>query len=246
MFPIHDTIPGRNPPVAMWAIIVINCVVFLVQVTLPEQALQTWLHLFGIVPARYTFPQWAAHVGFPVGDYWPFLTSMFLHGGWFHIFANMWTLWIFGDNVEDRMGPVRFLLFYLLCGVVAGIIHLVTNPMSTVPTVGASGAIAGVMGAYLVLFPQSRVIVVVPIFFWPFFFEVPAVFYLLIWFGIQVLSGTAALAAPGQVGGIAWWAHIGGFVCGLLTFALFTKTGSAPRAYDTDEQAFEDAWIFRR
>ena len=141
------------------------------------------------------------------------------------------------------MGPVRFTLFYLLCGVAAGVVHMVTNPASTVPTVGASGAIAGVMGAYLVLFPQSRLIVVVPIFFWPFFFEIPAVAYLFIWFLIQLLSGTTALASPAQVGGIAWWAHIGGFVCGILTFGLFVKGQQRSREFESDERAFEDSWI---
>ncbi len=130
---------------------------FLLEISLPEQGLERLFYLFGIVPARYTHPEWAAYVGFPVDDYWPFLTSMFLHGGWLHILANMWTLWIFGNNVEDRMGPGRFLLFYLTCGIAAGVVHLMTNPTSTVPTVGASGAIAGVMGAYFVLFPHAQV-----------------------------------------------------------------------------------------
>ncbi len=244
MIPIHDTVPGRNPPIATWTIILANCGVFLLEISLPEQGLERLLYLFGIVPARYTHPEWAAYVGFPVDDYWPFLTSMFLHGGWLHILANMWTLWIFGNNVEDRMGPGRFLLFYLTCGIAAGVVHLVTNPTSTVPTVGASGAIAGVMGAYFVLFPDARLIVMVPIFFWPIFLEIPAVAYLLFWFLLQLFSGTMALASPQQVGGIAWWAHIGGFVCGLLTFTLFITTRKPPpRRLQSDERAFEDSWI---
>ncbi|MBN1853699.1 MAG: rhomboid family intramembrane serine protease [Pirellulales bacterium] len=243
MFPIQDTVPGRNPPITTWAIILANCGIFLLEISLPEQGLHQLFYLFGIVPARYTHPEWAAYVGFPVDNYWPFLTSIFLHGSWFHILANMWTLWIFGNNVEDRMGPLGFLLFYLLCGIGAGVVHLATNPASTVPTVGASGAIAGVMGAYFILFPYSRLIIVVPIFFWPFFLEIPAVSYLLIWFLIQLFSGTAALATPAQVGGIAWWAHIGGFLCGLLTFALFIKTHRPRRRFESDEKAFEDAWI---
>ena len=111
--------------------------------------------MFGIVPARFTHPEWALSGGFPLHGYWPFLTSMFLHGGWLHIIGNMWTLWIFGDNVEDRMGPVRFVIFYLVCGLAAGIVHCFTNPDSTIPTVGASGAIAGVMGVYFFLFPNA-------------------------------------------------------------------------------------------
>ena len=142
----------------------------------------------------------AASVGFPIDNYWPLLTHQFLHGGWFHIIANMWTLWIFGDNVEDRIGPGRFAIFYLLCGTIAGSTHLLTNPDSTVPSVGASGAIAGVLGAYLLFFPTARLVVLFPIFFLPLFFEVPAVFYLLIWFFSQLLSGTAAVAGPQQSG----------------------------------------------
>ncbi|MHB8897462.1 MAG: rhomboid family intramembrane serine protease [Thermoguttaceae bacterium] len=246
MFPIQDTVPGRHPPIATWAIILVNCAVFVLQLSLPEQGIEQLFYLFGIVPARYTHPEWATYVGFPADNYWPFLTSMFLHGGWLHILANMWTLWIFGDNVEDRMGPSRFVGFYLLCGIVAGVIHLVTNPTSTAPTVGASGAIAGVMGAYFVLFPRSRLIVMVPIFFWPLFFEMPAVLYLFVWFLIQVLSGTAPVTTPGEVQGIAWWAHIGGFVCGLLTFGLFLQDRSPPRRLQSDERSFEDSWVFRR
>ena len=119
MLPIKDTIPRRNPPIATWVIIFLNCFVFLLELTMSPYSLQQSFYLFGIVPARFTHPDWAAWVGFPIDDYWPFLTSMFLHGGWLHIIGNMWTLWIFGDNVEDRMGPVRFVFFYLLCGIAA-------------------------------------------------------------------------------------------------------------------------------
>src|SRR6266481_1710918 len=151
------------------ALIGINGGIFLYELTLTPHDLQGLFYLFGIVPARYTHPDWARWVGLPIDDYWPFLTSMFLHGGWAHIIGNMWALWIFGENVEDSMGPVSFLLFYLLCGLAAGIVHAYTNADSTMPTVGASGAIAGVMGAYFFLFPYSRVVVLVPVFFFPFF-----------------------------------------------------------------------------
>jgi membrane associated rhomboid family serine protease len=147
MLPISDTIPRRSPPLAVWLLILTNSLIFLFELMMPEPALERFFHLFGLVPARYTHPDWAVWAGFPVDDYWPYLTSMFLHGGWMHIIGNMWTLWIFGDNVEDRMGSVRFVIFYLLCGLAAGAVHWFTNPNSTVPTVGASGAIAGVMGA---------------------------------------------------------------------------------------------------
>jgi rhomboid family protein len=123
MLPVRDTIPGRNPPIATWVLIFVNGVVFLFELTMPEYTREQFFYLFGLVPARYMHPGWALRVGLSIDDYWPFLTSMFLHGGWMHIIANMWTLWIFGDNVEDRMGPLRFVCFYLLCGLTAGLVH---------------------------------------------------------------------------------------------------------------------------
>jgi hypothetical protein len=145
---------------------------------------------------------------------------MFLHGGFLHILGNMWFLHIFGDNVEDRMGPIRFLLFYLLCGWASGFAHLWANWTSTVPTIGASGAIAGVMGAYLILFPGARIITLIPIFFIPYFIEIPAVVFLGIWFLFQFFY--ASLSGPEGGGGIAWWAHIGGFVFGMIAVKLFS------------------------
>ena len=142
---MQDTIRSRNPPLAVYALIGLNVLVFAFELTLPHGDLDRLFYILGIVPVRYTHPQWAAQVGFPIDNYWPFLTSMFLHGGWAHIIANMWTLWIFGDNIEDRMGPLRFALFYLICGLIAGVVHWFTNPHSTIPTVGASGAIAGIL-----------------------------------------------------------------------------------------------------
>ncbi len=243
MFPIQDTIPTRNPAIATWLLILANAIVFLFELAMPEDALKQFFYVFGIVPARYTHPGWAHLVGLSIDDYWPFLTSMFLHGGWAHIIGNMWALWIFGDNVEDRMGPVRFLFFYLLCGLAAGIVHAYTNADSTMPTVGASGAIAGVMGAYFFLFPYSRVVVLVPVFFFPFFFELPAVTYLGFWALTQVFSGTLALGNPGDVGGVAWWAHVGGFAAGILLQFLFVKRTGAYRRLSRDEYETENAWV---
>ena len=243
MIPTQDTVPRRNPPLAVYALIAMNVLIFGIELSLPDKELERLFYLLGIVPARYTHPQWAAWVGFPVNDYWPFLTSMLLHGGWAHIIGNMWTLWIFGDNVEDRMGPWRFTLFYLLCGLVAGVVHWFTNPHSTVPTVGASGAIAGVLGAYFVLFPRSQIVVMVPILFMPLFFEVPAVVYLLFWALSQVFIGTLALAGPENVGGVAWWAHVGGFAAGLLLHPLFLRSRRAIRRFQPDEYGIEGAWM---
>jgi membrane associated rhomboid family serine protease len=151
----------------------------------------------------------------------------------------MWTLWIFGDNVEDQMGSLRFATFYLICGSIAGLTQVLTNPDSTIPSVGASGAIAGVLGAYLMFFPTARLIVLFPIFFFPFFFEVPAVLYLVLWFFINLFSGTAVLAGPEQVGGIAWWVHVGGFVSGMLLCRLFVRRR---RQWQPDEYGLEWAW----
>jgi membrane associated rhomboid family serine protease len=243
VFPIRDTVPVRNAPVATWWLIVANSLVFLVELMLPPEALERFVYLFGLVPARFTHPEWAAGLGFPVDDYWPFLTSMFLHAGWLHVFSNMWTLWIFGDNVEDRMGAARFLIFYVLCGLAAGAVHWLTNPDSTLPTVGASGAVSGVTGAYFLLFPHSRVILLVPIFFLPFFFELPAVAYLAFWALSQVFSGALSLIGPREVGGIAWWAHVGGFVSGLALHPLFLRRGAAVRRLQPDEYGMDAAWL---
>ncbi|HEV3168401.1 MAG TPA: rhomboid family intramembrane serine protease [Isosphaeraceae bacterium] len=242
MIPIHDTIPARNPPLGVYALIGLNVLAFAFELSIPREALEGLFYLFGIVPARYTHPDWARWAGLPVDDFWPFLTSMFLHGGWAHIIGNMWALWIFGDNVEDRMGPVRFVLFYLICGLVAGVVQWVTHPHSVIPTVGASGAIAGVLGAYFVMFPQSRVVILVPILFLPLFFEVPAVLYLMFWALSQVYIGTLALAGPGDVGGVAWWAHVGGFAAGMLLHGLFVRPRRMIRRFQPDEYGTEGVW----
>ena len=246
MIPVRDTIPHRHTPVVTWALIAVNVIVFLYELSLEPQDLERLFYLFGIVPARYTHPEWAQQIGLPMDDYWPFLTCMFLHGGWGHVIGNMWTLWIFGDNVEDRMGSGRFLLFYLLTGVLSGLTHWFTNAQSTIPTVGASGAIAGVLGAYFVLFPRSQIVVLLPIFFFPFFFQLPAVLYLLFWFLSQVLSGTVAGLSASQVGGIAFWAHVGGFVSGIVLHRLFIlPERERPRRFERDEYGIEGAWASR-
>jgi rhomboid family protein len=232
VFPIRDTIPSRHVPVATWLIIGVNVVVFLLELANPAPVVRQMTYLFGIVPARYTHPEWARSVGFPSG-YWPFVTSMFLHGGWLHVIGNMWALWIFGDNVEDRMGPLRFLLFYGICGVAAGLVHLLTNAGSTVPAIGASGAIAGVMAAYFILFPQARIVAMFPIVFWPVFFEVPAFLYLGFWFFVQFFSGATAFVSPERASGIAWWAHVGGFATGALTFWMFLRPRARRAPHDT-------------
>ena len=154
----------------------------------------------------------------------PFFTSMFLHGGWLHLIGNMWYLWIFGDNIEDRLGHFTYLLFYLLCGLGAGVVHTVLNANTTVPSIGASGAIAGVLGAYVVSYPFARVLTLIPIFIFLQVIEIPAVIVLGLWFVMQFLYGTASLALTGpNAGGVAWWAHVGGFIIGILLVGLFPR-----------------------
>jgi membrane associated rhomboid family serine protease len=197
-------------------LIAINVVVFIVQL-MQGQALDRFIFVYGLVPARYTVDRLAEHFTlFQQAFSW--LSFMFLHGGFLHILGNMWSLYIFGDNVEDHLGPVRYLAFYLLCGVASGLSHVALNAQSTAPTIGASGAIAGVMGAYFLLHPKSKILTLIPIFFIPWFVEIPAYFFLGLWFLMQFLSATAS---GGAAGGIAWWAHIGGFLFGMLFLKLF-------------------------
>lgn len=242
MIPIRDSVPNRHAPFMVWALIGSNGLVFLFELGLSDQQLESFFYVFGIVPARYTHPEWAAWIGLPVDDWWPFVSSMFLHAGWLHIVGNMWTLWIFGDNVEDRMGPARFLAFYVLCGLAAGLVHWLTNPSSTVPTVGASGAISGVLAAYFVLFPYARIVVLIPILFYPLFVALPALSYGLIWYLTQLFSGVSSLAAEGAAGGVAWWAHLGGFGAGLLLHRFFLSPTRSRVLYD-DELDYSSAWL---
>lgn len=243
MIPIRDTVPRRRLPIMTWSLIAINVAIFLFELSLAPDDLEALFYIFGVVPARYTHPEWAVALGLPIDDYWPFITSQFLHGGWLHLIGNMWTLWIFGDNVEDRMGPWRFLAFYLITGIIAGLTHWFTNPDSVLPTVGASGAIAGVLGAYFVLFPKARIIGVVPIFFWPFFIELPAVAYLLLWFVTQIFAGTMAGVTTEDVGGVAFWAHVGGFIAGMaLRWVFVPSADEGPRRFEQDELGVEGAW----
>lgn len=218
MIPIRDTIRSQNYPIVNMSIIGVNALVFLVQMA-QGPGLRQFIYTFGLVPARYTVPEIAA--SFTLGEQaFALLSFMFLHGGFWHLLGNMWSLYIFGDNIEDRLGPLRYLTFYLLCGWVSGLFQLFTNWHSNIPTIGASGAIAGVMGAYLILYPRSRILTLFPIFFFPLFLEIPAFFFLGFWFVLQFLS---AAGSPAHGGGIAWWAHVGGFTFGLLLVNGFLK-----------------------
>lgn len=216
MIPIRDAVRSTHFPAVNFLIIVANALAFFWQLSQGSR-LNEELLLYGIVPIRYSDPTVAAQFS-ALQQLLPFLTSMFLHGGFLHILGNMWFLYIFGDNIEDRIGHFRYLLFYLLCGIVAGLIHLIANWHSKIPTIGASGAIAAVMGAYVLLYPRARILTLVPIFFFFQFFEIPAFVFLGYWFLLQLLS--AGLTSS-DIGGVAWWAHIGGFVTGIILVKVF-------------------------
>jgi len=202
MIPLRDSQPSYSKPLVTISLIAANTLVFLLQFTMDPFSLNHFIGSFGLIPSRLELSA--------------LVTSMFLHGGWLHLIGNMWFLWIYGDNVEDILGHAKFLLFYLLCGVGAGLIHVAFNADSRLPTVGASGAIAGVMGAYVVKFPRSRIVTLVPIFFFLTTVEVPASVIQVFWFVVQFFSGIGSVGYSHlSQGGVAWFAHIGGFVAGM-------------------------------
>ena len=234
MIPLRDTIRSRSFPIVNWIIIGINALIFLFENTLSPADLERLFDVFGLVPNQLSVFQPFSLI--------TIFSSMFLHGGWIHFISNMWILYIFGDNVEDRMGSLRYLLFYVLSGVTAGVLQgiLLQGPGGNLPTIGASGAIAGVMGAYIIFFPTSRIVTLVPVFLFPWIIKVPAIIYLGLWFLSQLYSGLFALAMPtgASMGGVAWWAHIGGFLFGLLLGRVFLRR--VPQYYyrDIDEYRF--------
>ena len=227
MIPLRDQNPSRSTPAVTRGLIVLNAAMFLYELWLGPE-LKDFMFSWGLVPAR--LPAALEVGGESLG--WTSLTlvsSLFLHGGWMHLIGNMWYLWIFGDNVEDQLGSTGFLLFYLAAGIVASLIHAYTNIGSRVPTLGASGAIAGVLGAYAVMFPRARVITLVP--FFPFFqvIPLPAILMLGVWFVFQFVAGAISFGQGG--GGVAWWAHIGGFVFGVVVAKITYPFRRRPESY---------------
>jgi membrane associated rhomboid family serine protease len=210
MIPLRDVIPSRTTPYITVTIIILNALAWVVELNLPREALPAFLQVYGVVPADFRPPT--------------LVTSMFLHGSWLHVIGNMWYLWIFGDNVEDRLGHGRFVAFYLLCGIAAAFGQIFSDPLSRLPTIGASGAIAGVLGAYFVLYPRSRVLTLVPLFiFWE-LIEIPAIFLLGFWFLMQLFSaGAIAVTSSAGGGGIAFMAHVAGFVAGAAGVFVFRR-----------------------
>ena len=229
MIPLRDLNPRNTVPVVTIALIIANCVVFLREVTFDETSTNLMIENLGLIPARTV----AFFAGEPVTisqALLPFFTSMFLHGGWMHLIGNMWFLWIFGDNVEDRVGHLRFILLYLACGLAGTLAHLISSYSSTVPTVGASGAIAGILGAYLITYPRAKVLTLIPLFFFITTVEIPAYLFLFGWFALQFVNGMASLGPEGQMGGgVAWFAHLGGFLAG-VPLMLWARSGRPARA----------------
>jgi membrane associated rhomboid family serine protease len=239
VIPLRDMAPIRSQAVVTYALIAVNALVFLYQASLPHELGEAFVARYGMVPYFLTQDLRLDSLSTP-------FTSMFMHGGWFHVISNMWFLHIFGDNVEDALGRVRFLAFYVLCGLCAAAAQIIVDPESQVPMIGASGAIAGVLAAYFRLFPQARVVTLIPIFFFFTIRELPAVFFIIVWFLIQLVSGVGSLGYAGQGGGVAFFAHIGGFLAGLALVHAFTgkrnrTAGFRPstRRYDP-ERRWED------
>ena len=219
MFPVSDVIPSRTTPVVTIGLIGLNALVFLHELTLTDRQLQIFVESYGVIPASFT---WLS-----------VFTSMFLHGGWLHVAGNMLYLWIFGDNVEDRFGHGLYLLFYLGSGTAAALAQTAFSPLSLVPMVGASGAIAGVMGAYFVLFPHSRVLTAIFIVFFMDLVEIPAIFFLGIWFLMQFFSGVGSLGADAADGGVAFWAHVAGFAVGAVAGLVWrARESRRPEAWE--------------
>ena len=224
MLPIRDTERNEKFPIATLTIIIINILVFVKQISLPYNEAMEMVYKYAFIPSRFI------NGITNIESYIPLFTSMFMHGDLLHIISNMWSLWLFGDNVEDKMGAFRFVVFYILTGLIAGFAHFISNPMSNIPTVGASGAIAGVMGAYFLMFPYSRIVTLVPFIIFYRTIRIPAPFFLFIWFISQLRSGIMHGIA-GTVGGVAWWAHIFGFLAGMILYKKFLKKNKNTRSW---------------
>lgn len=221
MLPLRDDIPSSRYPVVNVGLILLNIVCFIYELQLGPE-LDPFIKVYGFVPARFMLQ---FEKGFQVAELIPVFTSMFLHGGFLHLLSNLWVLWIFGDNVEDSMGHGRYLIFYLLCGVISVFAQNGLTPTSTLPMVGASGAIAGVLGAYFLLYPRARVLTLVPVIVFFYLVEVPAYVFLGLWLFLQVLRGyIEIMPTAGEIrGGVAWGAHIGGFLAGMVLIWLFAE-----------------------
>ncbi len=218
MIPLRDNNPSGTFPIVTVSIIAANIILFVFTYAISHRPASI-IETFGMIPRNYTDLSAAREMGI-IRLFLSFYGSMFMHDGWLHIISNMWFLWIFGDNIEDRIGHVKYLIFYLLCGTAGGILFIAMNHDSVIPCIGASGAVSGILGAYMLAFPRARILTLVPVFIIIFFTTLPALFVLLAWFVLQILY---AYAEDGTAAGIAWWAHIGGFLCGIVLIAILKK-----------------------
>ena len=214
MIPLKDMTPRRSFPLMTLLLIAANIAVFIHQISLPPRAADAFIMTYGLIPAKISMALAGRHYTLAQALV-PLLTCMFLHGGWLHIIGNMWFLWIFGANVEDRLGALPFLLFYLVCGIGSGVTQAAFSWGSKIPSLGASGAISGVLGAYIIFFPGSRILTLIPLFIIFFTARIPAVIFIGLWFLVQFLSGLGSMGAVNS-GGVAWWAHVGGFLMGMI------------------------------
>lgn len=220
MIPIRDTAPCYAKPLVTWGIIGVCVVIFVTMYFMPDAQSYRLINLYGMVPMRYSHG-WAGYNGMPFDGYLSFISNLFLHSSWTHLLMNMWFLWIFADNVEDRMGRWRFLAFYLICGLFATALQWFFDPNLTIPVVGASGAIAGVLAAYFFLYPLERVIVWIPLFFLPIVIHVPAISFLGLWILLQLHNATTSIVFDNVTVDVAWWAHLGGFIAGSVLYRFF-------------------------
>jgi membrane associated rhomboid family serine protease len=222
MIPLKNMMARRSVPMVTILLIIVNVLVFCYQIRLSNAANEALIGTFGLVPLKMQLALTGDQYTL-IEAFLPLITCMFLHGGFLHILGNMWFLWIFGGAVEDRLGPLSYLLFYFICGIGSGLAQAIFRWGSNLPSIGASGAISGILGAYVVFFPSSRILTLVPLFVFFFTAQIPAIIFIGLWFVVQFMSGMSALHAPGgaSLGGVAWWAHVGGFVLGALLAKVF-------------------------
>lgn len=243
MIPLRDSVPSRRVPFITYLLIVTNVLVFIFTKTLSNTQLHLLVFHFGFIPARLSSLLLYDSSVVITEALLPMVSSLFIHGSWFHLISNMWSLWLFGDNVEDNVGHIKYFLFYLLAGIFASFIHFIFNASSPIPVIGASGAISAVMGAYVVMFPFARITTLIPLLWIPFFIKVPAIFFMGIWFFSQITSGISTLIHTDLGGGIAWWAHIGGFIFGIFIINFIRTKSWRYRCspYDEHYDCYDDS-----
>lgn len=213
----------KKPAYVGWGIMLVCTFIFIAMQTMPDGMQRQLTYMYGMVPIRYSNPQWAIAFGLPSDGYFSFISNLFLHASWLHILSNLWFIWIFANSIEDLMGHARFLIFYLLCGFVATFVQWYFDQDLAHPVVGASGAVAGILGAYFIRYPYARVVLWLPLFFLPIFFKVPAIAFLGFWVILQFQYATSTIIFDGATATVAWWAHLGGFISGVFLHPLFIR-----------------------